>query len=497
MKTIQTVLKANIKGSISILLLLLLLLMIGITGCSKDDAPPIAKEEVKLSDKKQITEFKFLAIDNTVLAADVIATIDINAKTISANLPSDIPLTALTPKISISPKAIVSPTGEKDFTDAVTYTVTAEDGTTSNYAVTATSKSSAKAITSFVFLLTNNPIEVNVVAIIDEENKTITAAMPPDTDITGLLPEVKTSEFSTVDRDTAQDFTAPLEYTVTAEDGSTTVYTISITTLLTQRQILQVILDANPGNTIDWDLITTANLEDLDGVVTDTEGRIISLKMSNRLLISIPSQIGQLTNLMDLDLSLNRLTSLPLEIKNMTQLKRFNLSFNGFSTLPIELTLLLNLERLELAENQIMSIPPEIRQLSKLTYLDLQTNRLSVVPPEVGFLTNLTTLGLLENVLTELPPEIGQLTNLTTLALTRNQLTELPPEISFLIKLEDLLVKSNNLNTIPSGFGLLTKLSTLDLSQNPITSIPQEVCDQQTSNGGILTILTDPGEGCD
>ena len=53
--------------------------------------------------------------------------------------------------------------------------------------------SSEKQITSFVFLLTNNPIEVNVVATIDEENKTITATMPPDTDLTGLLPEVEFS----------------------------------------------------------------------------------------------------------------------------------------------------------------------------------------------------------------------------------------------------------------------------------------------------------------
>lgn len=64
-------------------------------------------------------------------------------------------------------------TGALYFTDAVTYTVTAENGSTQNYAVTATSMSGAKQITSFVFLLTNNPIEVNVVATIDEENKTI------------------------------------------------------------------------------------------------------------------------------------------------------------------------------------------------------------------------------------------------------------------------------------------------------------------------------------
>lgn len=88
--------KVNIKTSISILLLL----MSGITSCSKDDDTTEApKEEVELSDEKQITEFKFLASENTVLASDVNASIDVNAKTISANLPSDIPLTALKPII--------------------------------------------------------------------------------------------------------------------------------------------------------------------------------------------------------------------------------------------------------------------------------------------------------------------------------------------------------------------------------------------------------------
>ncbi|WP_273276849.1 hypothetical protein [Maribacter polysiphoniae] len=614
MKTLQKVFKVNIKASI----ITLLLLMIGLISCSKDDdSAVVPKEEVELSDEKQITEFKFLASENTVLAADVGASIDVNAKTIIANLPSDIPLTALKPTIKTSPKAILNLTGAQDFTAAVTYTVTAENGTTQNYTVTATSKSSAKQITSFVFLLTNNPIDVNVVATIDEENKTITAAMPPSTDLSGLLPEVQLSELATIDLTAAQNFTGPLEYTITAEDGSTTVYNVTITALLTQRQILQAILDANPGNTLSWNLQNTADLDALNGVTTNTEGKIIKLRLDANL-ISIPPEIGQLIDLEDLNIAENQLTSIPKEIGQLTNLTRLHLgdnlltaippeigqlidlsslvlNQNELTELPPELAQLTNLKDLGLGDNQFTSVPPEIWKLIGLESLDLSKNQLTSLPKEIGLLTNLAWLTLIDNQLSELPPEIGFLINLEILNIVRNNLMTIPiailnlltwnntsmelsldagielensqkdalisiysanpgntlgwgvdnfPEVSFhsngdikgitmnnknltripenisaLSRLENFNVNSNNLdnlpaelgaisslvvitaasnqlNTVPPELGQLNNLALLSITNNPLTSIPLAVCNKQISNGGILTLLTDPGEGC-
>ncbi len=359
--------------------------------------------------------------------------------------------------------------------------------------------SSAKQITSFVFLLTNNPIGVNVVATIDEENKAITAAMPPGTDITGLLPEVKTSDLSTIDRDTAQNFTDPLEYTVTAEDGSEIIYMVTATALLSQRQILQAILDANPGNTLDWDLENTAELNSLNGVATNVDERIIELVMTEKELTQLPAEIGQLTNLISLELERNELSELPAEIGKLTNLTYLSFRSNELSELPpeigqltklLELALFVNqltslpseigqltrLETLVLSGNQLSSLPLEIRQLTNLEQLLLGVNQLSSLPPEIGQLTKLTELTLGNNQLTELPTEIGQLTNLTEINLTRNQLIELPPQIGLLTKLQNLRLSGNNLTSLPAEIGFLTNMEALFLNENSITTMPISIC---------------------
>lgn len=64
--------------------------------------------------------------------------IDETGKTISLNLSSGINLASLSPEISVSPKATVSPASGvgQDFTNPVTYSVIAEDGSSADYIVT-------------------------------------------------------------------------------------------------------------------------------------------------------------------------------------------------------------------------------------------------------------------------------------------------------------------------------------------------------------------------
>ena len=224
-----------------------------------------------------------------------------------------------------------------------------------------TAKSSVKQITSFAFLLTKNPLAVNIVGTLDEEAKTVTIAMPPNTDITGLLPDIEIPETAQVSPNTVQDFTNPIEYTVTAEDGSKVVYTVNVTVALDQRQILQAILDANPGNTLGWDLANTSDLGTLDGVTIDVEGNIIELDLINKTLTQFASEIGQLTSLTSLDLQRNQLTSIPQEIGQLT-----------------------SLTNLDLGRNQLTSIPQEIGQSTSLTSLDLARNQLTSIPSEIG-----------------------------------------------------------------------------------------------------------------
>jgi hypothetical protein len=97
-------------------------------SCSSDDEAVLIK-----SDAKAITSFIFNASDNMVLSSNIAAIINEDDKTITANLPAGTDVSSLTPEINISPLASLSPEGAKDFSSVVTYTVTAEDGSTVSY----------------------------------------------------------------------------------------------------------------------------------------------------------------------------------------------------------------------------------------------------------------------------------------------------------------------------------------------------------------------------
>ena len=93
-----------------------------------------------LSSLKDINAFVFDNAVNTSLASSYNGTI--TGTDINIDIPSSEDITNLTPSLSISPGATVSPTGPVNFTGSdvtpVVYTVTAEDSSTQNYNVSVT-----------------------------------------------------------------------------------------------------------------------------------------------------------------------------------------------------------------------------------------------------------------------------------------------------------------------------------------------------------------------
>jgi len=88
-------------------------------------------------------------------------------------------------------------------------------------------KSGAKSILSFKF----SAFSPEVGGIFVEAEKKITLTVPNGTDVTALVPTITVSEKATISPATAvaQNFTSPVEYTVTAEDGTTQKYTVTVT----------------------------------------------------------------------------------------------------------------------------------------------------------------------------------------------------------------------------------------------------------------------------
>ena len=96
------------------------------------------------SSEKQLLTFSFTTGVNTTLTADVTGTIDQSAHTVTVIVPYGTDVTALVATFTCSDGASVtvgstaqtSGTTANDFTSAVPYTVTGEDGSTQTYAVT-------------------------------------------------------------------------------------------------------------------------------------------------------------------------------------------------------------------------------------------------------------------------------------------------------------------------------------------------------------------------
>jgi hypothetical protein len=152
-------------------------------------------------------------------------TIDETNHTIAVTLPYGTSVTSLTPTVTVSENATVSPTTAQNFTSPVVYTVKAENESTQTYTVTVTiapdTRSTAKAITGFTLSGVNGTI--------DETNHTIAVTVPYGTDVSSLTPTVTVSDKATVSPTTAQNFTSPVVYTVTAENESTQTYTVTVT----------------------------------------------------------------------------------------------------------------------------------------------------------------------------------------------------------------------------------------------------------------------------
>jgi hypothetical protein len=182
---------------------------------------------------KAITAYSFIGFSGFA------GVINEPAKTIAVTLPFATDVTNLiatftTTGASVRVGATVqtSSATTNNFTAPVAYTVTAADATTATYTVTVTlAPNPAKAITAYSFIGFGG-----FAGVINEPAKTIAVTLPFGTDVTNLIAAFTTTgtvvrvgaavQTSTA---TANNFTAPVAYIVTAADGTTATYTVTVT----------------------------------------------------------------------------------------------------------------------------------------------------------------------------------------------------------------------------------------------------------------------------
>ena len=175
--------------------------------------------------------FKFAGLNPVVNGV-----INKSNKTVSLEVPYATNLTALVATYTVSDGVTVkvgstdqvSGTTANNFTNPVKYTLTKGSATQEwTVTVTKTAASTAKEITSFKFDALVPPVS----GTIDATAKTISLEVPNGTNVTALVPTIVISPLATVlpASGAAQNFTSTVNYTVTAQDGSTQVWKATVT----------------------------------------------------------------------------------------------------------------------------------------------------------------------------------------------------------------------------------------------------------------------------
>jgi len=197
--------------------LFILLFLTVFSSCSKDDIAEVIP--VILNDESKITSFK-LKIQGTY----VLATINETDKLITFDT-EDADLTSLIPIIEYSDKSKISPvaTLAQNFNNEVVYTILAENGDPSVYRVVVNNVSSNKDILGFQIQINTKIYEGTV----DNNAKTLYVESDQVLDLADVIFSLpKGASIAPVDGK-PQSFYSPVEYIITAENGTTATFTLT------------------------------------------------------------------------------------------------------------------------------------------------------------------------------------------------------------------------------------------------------------------------------
>lgn len=191
-----------------------------------------SSSNVTPSSNKDIAAFSFTQSSNSSLPADT--TGSISGNDISVVLPYGVSRTSLIATFSTTGATVkiggitqTCSVTTNNFTNPVTYSVTAEDGSTKNYTVTVTNAANtAKDLTAFSVLGVSGTISGTSISV-TVPNGTDLSAMVATFSTTGQT--VKVGSTVQISGNTVNNFTVPVTYTVTAGDTSTKNYTVTVT----------------------------------------------------------------------------------------------------------------------------------------------------------------------------------------------------------------------------------------------------------------------------
>lgn len=232
---------------------------------------------------------------------------------------------------------------------------------------------------------------------------------------------------------------------------------------------------------LNWLYLSNCSLE---GQIPEDIGNLVELinleLAQNRIDGKIPDGITKLNKLWQLELFLNEMTGeFPTGMGNLTELENFDASVNHLSGNLSEIKLMHKLRSLHLYQNQLSGeIPSEFGDFKNLMNLSLYRNNLSgEIPQNLGSSAEIFFIDVSENFFSgSIPPHMCKMGTTKKLLLLQNNLTgQIPGTYANCPTLIRFRVSKNQLSGhVPAGIWGLPKAEIIDLAENklegPITS---------------------------
>lgn len=325
------------------------------------------------------------------------------------------------------------------------------------------------------------------------EKKTITLKVEPNTG------EARSADV-TIEQ---EDGTVLLSYRI--EQQTNKEYQLAV-----EREALIAIYNALDGdnwtNNENW--CSDKPVGDWENVHTDSDGYVVSLQLSFiGATGDIPTQIGDLTNLVSLQIGDSEILSIPPQIGNLKKLERLDIGGHQIISIPKEIDNLINLKYLSIWGGKITDVQPNFESFSLLEDVNLNLNgttdsfpiglsncpklwriacsggKFTVFPGFIREMKQLESISFsfadMQNL--TIPDWLGEMTNLIYLGLGSCGLVgEIPASLGNLHKLETLTLSRNSLTgTIPASFSDLTRLTELNISDNQLSGkIPYSIIER-------------------
>jgi adenylate cyclase len=224
--------------------------------------------------------------------------------------------------------------------------------------------------------------------------------------------------------------------------------------------------------------ISSNRIADLESVPLNEIASLMSIKVQNNKLSTIPTYFAQMKSLKYLNISNNKFETFPAVVCEMDNLVDLDVSFNEIAEFPAAMSNLKSLERLAAYGNELTTFPESFSTLANLRSLDVRRNKLTDLT-SVYALPNLAELQADHNNLVTLDAQIGAKVRLFSVphnSVTRFTLAPLPNMAAVTYSLTHLNLSHGKISTLADEALIgLVNLVELNLNFNQFTRLPSSL----------------------